>query len=193
MLNIQPLVSHCNKFCNIEPEKLSLLEPFFEYRTYKKKEMLLREGQRCNEKFFIVRGCIHLYYLRQDGIEQTIDFAIENWWTSDFMAFQHNSAAQFSIRALETTEVLCITADNQQQLLTEMPELNAYFHLIFQKAYAAAQMRFRMLYELSKEELYLDFRRNFPAFLQRVPQYMLASFLGFTPEYLSEIRKKFIS
>lgn len=109
------------------------------------------------------------------------------------MAFQHSSPAQFSIRAVETTEVLCITAERQQQLLTEVPELNAYFHLVFQKAYAAAQMRFRMLYELSKEELYFDFRRNFPAFLQRVPQYLLASFLGFTPEYLSEIRKRFIS
>ena len=190
---IEPLLNHCSKFCAINQEKLNLLAPFFEYRIYKKKDILLREGQRCEEKFFIVKGCIHLYYLRQDGVEQTIDFAIENWWISDFMAFQHSSPAKFSIRAVETTEVLCITAERQQQLLTEVPELNAYFHLVFQKAYAAAQMRFRMLYELSKEELYLDFRRNFPAFLQRVPQYLLASFLGFTPEYLSEIRKRFIS
>ena len=190
---ISHLTTHIRKFCSIDPEKLSLLEPFFELRTYRKKELLLSEGDRCYEKFFIVKGCIHLYYLRQDGIEQTVDFAIENWWASDFMAFQDGSAARFSIRAIETTDVLCISADGQRELLDKVPELNEYFHYVFQKAYAASQMRFRFLNEFSKEELYRHFSLQFPAFVQRVPQYLLASFLGFTPEYLSEIRKKYLS
>jgi CRP-like cAMP-binding protein len=190
---IQHLTTHIRKFCAIEPEKLNLLEPYFEQRTYRKKQFLLQEGERCHEKFFIVKGCIYIYYLRQNGIEQTIDFALENWWTSDFMAFQNRSTAQFSIRAVETTTVLAITAERQRELLKEVPELNEYFHIVFQKAYAASQIRLRKLYELSKEELYRHFSRDFPDFIQRVPQYLLASFLGFTPEYLSEIRKKSIS
>ncbi|HUP11468.1 MAG TPA: Crp/Fnr family transcriptional regulator [Niastella sp.] len=169
-----------------------MLEHYFEPRTYKKKQFLLQEGDRCQEKFFIVTGCVYIYYLRQNGIDQTIDFALENWWTSDFMAFQHHAPARFSIRAVETTTVLCITANRQRDLLDKMPELNGYFHQVFQKAYAASQIRLRKLYELSKEELYRDFSTNFPDFIQRVPQYLLASFLGFTPEYLSEIRKKSI-
>ncbi|WP_213087057.1 Crp/Fnr family transcriptional regulator [Chitinophaga agrisoli] len=189
---IQRLIDHIKKIYPIETEKLGLLEPFFEHRTYKKKEVLLSEGSRCYEKFFIAKGCTHIYYVRKNGTEQTIDFAIEDWWTSDFMAFQQGAAAQFSIRAIETTEVLCISTDRQRELLDKIPELNGYFHLVFQKAYAASQMRFRTLYELSKEELYHDFSRQFPAFMQRVPQYLLASFLGFTPEYLSEIRKKYL-
>ncbi|SDH18851.1 cAMP-binding domain of CRP or a regulatory subunit of cAMP-dependent protein kinases [Chitinophaga filiformis] len=190
---LEHLIMHVNKFCSIEPEKLNLLVPFFEHRIYKKKELLLSEGHRCYEKFFIVKGCVNLFYLRQNGVEQTVDFAIENWWASDFMAFQHTSAAQFSIRAVEKTEVLRITAEQQRELLKAVPELNEYFHLVFQKAYAAAQIRLRLLYELSKEELYRHFSEHFPDFMQRVPQYLLASFLGFTPEYLSEIRKKYLS
>jgi CRP-like cAMP-binding protein len=190
---ISHLIAHISKFCPIEPEKPGLLEPFFEHRTYRKKELLLSEGERCHEKFFIVKGCVHLYYLRQDGVEQTVDFAMENWWISDFMAFPQGLPAQFSIRSTETTTALCISASRQRELLNEVPELNEYFHLVFQKAYAASQMRFRMLYELSKEELYRDFSQRFPGFVQRVPQYLLASFLGFTPEYLSEIRKKYLS
>jgi len=155
--------------------------------------MLLKEGDRCNEKFFIVKGCVYIYYLRQNGTEQVIDFAIENWWASDFMAFQQRSDAQFSIRAIETTAVLCITKSHQQELLDKVPELNEYFHFVFQRAYAASQMRLRMLYEHSKEELYRQFSQDFSDFIQRVPQYLLASFLGFTPEYLSEIRKKHLS
>jgi CRP-like cAMP-binding protein len=155
--------------------------------------MLLKEGDRCNEKFFIIKGCVYIYYLRQNGTEQVIDFAIENWWASDFMAFQHHSTSQFSIRAVETTEVLCISTGRQRDLLDKVPELNEYFHFVFQRAYAASQMRLRIIYELSKEELYRQFSRDFAPFIQRVPQYLLASFLGFTPEYLSEIRKKSLS
>lgn len=190
---IQHLATHIKKFCPIEPEKINLLEPWFEQRTYRKKQFLLQEGDRCHEKFFIVKGCVYIYYLRQNGIEQTIDFAIENWWISDFMAFQRNAPAQFSIRAVETTSVLSITAERQRELLQQIPELNEYFHLVFQKAYAASQVRMRKLYEQSKEEMYRDFSQQFPEFIQRIPQYLLASFLGFTPEYLSEIRKKYIS
>lgn len=190
---IQDLVAHIKRFCPIAQDKLSLLEPFFEYRTYQKKQMLLVEGDRCNEKFFITKGCVYIYYSRQNGNEQVIDFGIENWWISDFMALQNHSVAQFSIRAVEPTIVLCITADRQAELLKEVPELNEYFHLVFQKAYAASQMRMRMLYEFSQEDLYRNFVKGYPVFIQRVPQYLLASFLGFTPEYLSEIRKKYVS
>ena len=147
---IQPLITHIKKFYPIDPEKPGLLEHYFEPRTYKKKQFLLREGERCHEKFFIVKGCVYMYYLRQNGIEQTIDFALENWWTSDFMAFPQNAPAQFTIRAVETTTVLCITAERQHELLEKVPELNAYFHLVFQKAYAASQIRLRKLYDLSK-------------------------------------------
>lgn len=190
---MQQLVTHIAQHSPVPPEKLDSIGDFFEVRTFKKKALLLQEGQRCNEKFFIVKGCVHLFYLRQNGVEQTIDFALENWWTSDFMAFLNGSTAQFSIRAIEATEVMSISAARQREMLSAIPELHEYFHLMFQRAYAASQIRIRKTYEMSKEDLYQDFSKKYPAFLQRVPQYLLASFLGFTPEYLSEIRKKSLS
>jgi CRP-like cAMP-binding protein len=190
---IQQLLTHIERSVSIPADKAGLIGPFFAHQSYKKKELLLTEGERCFEKFFIVSGCVQLSYLKQNGTEQTIDFAIENWWISDFMAFPHGGVAQFSIRAIEDTQVLCITTDGQRHLLEQVPELEAYFHIVFQRAYAASQMRLRYLYEFSKEELYQNFLERFPAFTQRVPQYLLASFLGFTPEYLSELRKKLLS
>jgi CRP-like cAMP-binding protein len=190
---IQQLLAHIEKFYSIQADSSCLMEPFFEHKVYRKKQLLITEGQRCFEKFFIVKGCVQLCYLKKNGTEQTLDFAIENWWISDFTAFPNGSIAQFSVRAILDTEVLCISADGQRQLLKQVPELEAYFHLVFQRAYAASQMRLRYLYEFSKEELYLRFLNDFPAFTQRVPQYLLASFLGFTPEYLSELRKKLLS
>ena len=190
---MQQLITHITQHSPVPPEKLDSIGDFFEARNFRKKELLLQEGHRCNEKFFITKGCVHLFYLRQNGVEQTIDFALEGWWTSDFMAFLNGSTAQFSIRAIEVTEVLSISAARQREMLSAIPELHEYFHLMFQRAYAASQIRIRKTYELSKEDLYQDFSAKYPAFLQRVPQYLLASFLGFTPEYLSEIRKKSLS
>jgi hypothetical protein len=79
------------------------------------------------------------------------------------------------------------------KLLEEHPLMEKYFRCVYQKAYAATQMRLKFLHNYSREELYYHFRDSQPAFLQRVPQYLVASYLGFTPEYLSEIRKKNIS
>jgi len=68
--------------------------------------------------------------------------------------------------------------------------LERYFRIILQKAFAGAQLRSKLLYEMSKEEFYIHFSTSFPEFMRRVPQYMIASYLGLTPEYLSELRKK---
>ncbi|WP_426584089.1 Crp/Fnr family transcriptional regulator [Mucilaginibacter sp. R-33] len=193
MSAIQQLLTHISKFSSIPAGRAELIDSFFEHRIYKKKELLLTEDHRCYEKFFIIKGCVHLYYLRENGTEQTVDFALENWWISDFSAFQQGVVARFSIRAVELTEVLSIRAEAQRELLKLVPEMNEYFHWVFQRAYAASQMRLRYLYDFSKEELYVNFLEQFPAFTQRVPQYLLASFLGFTPEYLSELRKKLLS
>jgi CRP-like cAMP-binding protein len=190
---IRELLIHVEKSCSIEAFDAGLLASFFVRKTYKKNELLLTEGQRCFEKFFITKGCVQLFYLRENGTEQTLDFALENWWASDFNAFPKGGIAQFSIRSTEDTVVLCISADDQRALLQQIPVMNAYFHVVFQRAYAASQMRLRYLYEFSKEELYRHFLEHFPDFTQRVPQYLLASFLGFTPEYLSEIKKKYLS
>jgi len=75
-------------------------------------------------------------------------------------------------------------------LLSKIPRLERYFRIMMQKAVAGAQLRSKLLYEMSKEEFYVHFSTSFPEFMMRVPQYMIASYLGLTPEYLSELRKK---
>jgi hypothetical protein len=123
-------------------------------------------------------------------VEQTTHFAIENWWLTDYLAFQSQQTTGFYIQAVENTQVLAIDWHAQERLLAQYPYLERYFRLVYQRAYGADQLRIKYLYAFSREELYHHFSTHFPEFIQRIPQYLLASFLGFTPEYLSEIRKK---
>ncbi|SHM58194.1 cAMP-binding domain of CRP or a regulatory subunit of cAMP-dependent protein kinases [Chitinophaga jiangningensis] len=182
--------AHVLKYVRADEETLTSAYKYFQVKKFRKKENLLTEGQICRYNYFIVSGCVRKYFINQKGLEQTTDFAIERWWMTDIGAFISQGTTDINIQAVEPTTVLQIDRHNQQQLFREYPVMESYFRQIYQKAYAAAENRIRYLYEFSREELYLHFYRHFPDFTKRVPQYLLASFLGFTPEYLSEIKRK---
>lgn len=181
---------HLQKFTDITDEDFAGILSFFEVLEVRKKENLMQEGQACNHHFFVEKGCLRKFFMTDKGTEQTTEFAIENWWMTDNIAYEHGLPTSFYIQAVEKSTVLSITRQNQEQLLKDFPQMERYFRFVYQRAYAAAQMRVKYLYGYSREELYFNFLDRHPGFVQRIPQYLLASFLGFTPEYLSEIRAR---
>lgn len=187
------LAAHIRRFIDITDEEAIQIYFFFEELKVKKKENLLHNEEVCKYNYFVLKGCLRLFFTDEKGVEQTTQFAIENWWLSDYMSFQNQLSADFNIQAVEHTELLRISYMDQEKLFQEVPKMERYFRLVYQKAAAAAQLRSKYQHTYSKEEQFLNFSKRFPEFIQRVPQYLLASYLGFTPEYLSEIRKKYIS
>jgi len=185
--------AHLDKFVSINNSEFLEIISFFEERTVLKKENILEEGQICKKHFFVLKGILRKFYINEKGSEQTTEFAIENWWMTDNMAYEHLLPTEFYIQAVEKTELLVITQKNQELLLSQFPQLERYFRFVYQRAYAATQMRIKYIFSLAKDEFYFQLLKKHPEFVQRVPQYLIASFLGFTPEYLSEIRKKNLS
>lgn len=184
---------HINKFVQISDDEFDKIQDFFEQKEVAKKENLLEEGQICRYHYFVLTGLLRKFYINEKGIEQTTEFAIETWWLTDNFAYEHKVPTEFYIQAVERSVILYISQDKQAQLLKAFPVMEKYFRFVYQRAYAAAQKRIKFLFSLSKEEFYFQAVRNHPEFIQRVPQYLIASYLGFTPEYLSEIRKRLIS
>lgn len=181
---------HLEKFTEItESEFLDILT-FFETTNVDKKENLLVGGQICKWHYFVLNGCLRKFFIDDKGMEHTTEFAIENWWITDNLAYEHGLPTEFYIQAVENSLILKIDRDSQAKLLTEFPKMERYFRFIYQRAYAAAQIRIKYLYDFSKEEIYLHLCKEQPGFVQRIPQYLIASFLGFTPEYLSEIKSR---
>ena len=184
---------HIEKFININEEEFLAIFSFFQVQQVKKKENLLMEGQVCKYHYFVLNGCLRKFFVNEKGVEQTTEFAIENWWMTDNIAYERRLPTQFYIQAVEHSAVLRIDSYAQEKLLAAFPKMERYFRFVYQRAYAASQMRIKYLYDLSKEEMFHHFFKNHPEFTRRIPQHLIASFLGFTPEYLSELRKKSIS
>lgn len=182
--------AHLVKFITISDKEYASILSFFQLAEVKKKENLMQESEVCKFKYFVVKGCLRKFFVNGKGVEQTTEFAIENWWLTDNFAFEQQVKSQFNIQAVEKSTILMIDFQSQELLLEKHPVMERYFRMVYQRAYAAAEKRIRYLYEMTKEEYYLHFSTLYPWFIQRIPQYLIASFLGFTPEYLSEIRAK---
>jgi CRP-like cAMP-binding protein len=187
------LNAHIEKMLGTSLSDYEGIAPFFESATFRKKEALLVEGKVCRANYFVVSGCLRMFFINDKGVEQTVQFALEHWWLADYTSFSARQPSDFNIQAVERTEVLSLTYSAQEALLQAHPVMERYFRLLHQRAHAAAQFRIRHLYGQSREQMYRDFIARFPQFVQRIPQYLLASYLGFTPEYLSELRSRSIS
>ena len=187
------LKEHIRKFVTIDEDEFSAILKFFRVVHYKKKQNLLLEGQVCNSNYFVASGCLRMFYVNDKGVERTTQFALEHWWLADYFSFQDQKPSEFYIQAVESSEILAIDRLSQEQMLAAFPKMERYFRMVHQTAHASFQVRLKYSYDLSKEEIYKNFSSSFPGFVQRVPQYLLASYLGLTPEYLSELRGKNIS
>lgn len=166
------------------------LKRYFDCLRPSKKEILLPSHTICNRLYFVSSGCLRAFFTDENGVEKTVQFALENWWISDFLAFHHRRPTDTTIQAIEPSEVLSISYDNFQRLLIDHPFMEHYFRRVWEIGYGATVTRVKYLFSHSKEDIFYRFREQYPEFANRVPQYMLATFLGLTPEYLSKLRAK---
>ncbi len=184
------LINHINKHIDLDDDSIEVMNRFIKPEIHGKKKYLLKEGQICRSIFFVEKGCLRMYFVNDKRSEQITQFALEHWWISDFASFMGNKPSEYFIQTVEESVILTIDLNSFEEMLRELPQMERYFRMIMEREWASSQQRIKYMYSLSKEEFYNHFCRSFPEFVQRVPQYMIASYLGLTPEYVSELRKK---
>lgn len=170
-----------------------LLKSFFIPKKLRKKQFLLQEGEVCLYAAFVEKGLLRSYTIDKKGNEHILQFAMENWWISDLFSFYSGEPSIYMIEAIEDSELLLIKKDRYEDLLEAIPSMERYFRLLLQNNLIATQRRLNDKLSLSAEELYLKLIETCESIPQRVPQHMIASFLGITRETLSRIRKQLSS
>ena len=188
--NYPCFITHIRRYVELSDDEVLKLEPYLQPMELKRREYLLREGEVCRYNYFVEKGCLRMFFNNDKMVEQTTQFAIENWWLSDYFSYARQSPSEYAIQAVEKSVIVAVDNHLQDDLFVELPQLERYFRIMMQRALSASQLRVKMIYQLSKEDMYRHFNNSYPQFFQRVPQYMIASYLGLTPEYMSELRKK---
>ena len=159
-------------------------------KSYQKKDFILQEGKICNNKYFIISGLVRSFYIDNKGNEKITQFALENWWVTNMESYLKNVPSYSYIQAIEKTTVLVIDKVALEKLFKSIPKLERFFRIVTENMLIAIQRRSDIYLQMKSKDRYDDLMQHFPNFAQRVPQYMIASYLEITPEYLSELRKK---
>jgi len=186
------LYKNITRHISLSKEEFQRFSEPFQLKKFQKKEVALREGDYCLFEGFVVNGCFKVYFLTEDGFEQTLYFAVESWWITDLDSLINNVPSTLNIEALENSEVLMISKKDKELLYETMPQVEKLFRIMNQQSSVALQRRILSLMNKTADKRYLEFLDKYPTLEQKLTQQQVASYLGISHEFLSKIRKKTI-
>jgi CRP-like cAMP-binding protein len=192
-MNIQKsIISDIFKDISFSQKEITQIESKFEQFTLKKGDTLLNAGKTVNHQYFISSGCLRTYFVDNSGKDHIIQFAIKDWWISDYTAFFTSSKAIMTIDCIQDASVYGISKEDMESLYIEIPRLETFFRKKMERAFAGFQKRIIGNLSQSTKEKYISFIRTYPNIEQSVKNYHIASYLGVTTETLSRVRKEIV-
>ncbi len=187
---MQNIESYLSDILELPVDAVNLCSSHYLRKIVAKNEFLLREGEVCKGTYFVEKGLLRMYSIDKNGKEHIIQFAPEKWLISDRSSLHFNEKSRYFIEAVEDSEVLELKNDFFSNINAAFPNTIENNDKLLQKHIRSLQNRVNSLLADTAEERYMSFIKMYPDLLQRVPQWMIASYLGITPESLSRVRKE---
>lgn len=187
---MENITNYLSKVLNVPVEKVNMCTLQYEKKKIQKNQFLLQYGEICRYIYFVEKGLLKMYSIDKNGKEHIIQFAPESWLISDRSSLYFNEKSLYYIEAVEDSEVLLLHPDFINKIVGEFPDSLEKNDILVQKHIKSLQDRINSLLGETAEERYMKFIRMYPDLLLRVPQWMIASYLGITPESLSRVRKE---
>lgn len=187
---MENIESYLSEILEIPKEAVTQCSNFYGSTKVLKNQFLLKGGEVCNGTYFVEKGLLRMYSIDKNGKEHIIQFAPEKWLISDRSSLYFNEKSNYYIEAVEESEILVLTKDFFANINLEFPNTVENNDLLLQKHIRNLQNRVNSLLSDTAEERYMSFIKMYPDILLRVPQWMVASYLGITPESLSRVRKE---
>ena len=190
MMDKDLLLQYIQEKVSISEQEFETFAHQFDTIVIKKKTNLIVEEKLNDRIYFVQKGLLYAYKTLEDGNTQVIQFAKESNWISDLYSFFSSSKALFTVQTLEDCELLSITKKQFDNICENYPNMEKFFRLIFQTAYINTLQRLSDAYSEDAETKYNHFITHHNQLTQRMPQYLIASYLGILPSSLSRIRNK---
>lgn len=181
---------HIENIIRISKEDLQFFLSHLHETTISKGEFLLKSGDRVNEEYFVVKGCLKAYHMDSKGNRHISQFAVENWWIGDFDAFYNEVPSTLYIEAIEDAQLLSIDRVSLNNVFDQAPIFERYFRILVTEAFISQRKRILSAQEKNTQERYVQFCTSYANIENRVTNYDIANYLGVTAESLSRVRKK---
>jgi CRP/FNR family transcriptional regulator, anaerobic regulatory protein len=188
--SIDVLIGYFDKMLPLNNDEKELVKEKFHHRLYRKRQYVLQEGNICAYLNFVVRGCLRMYKIDDEGNTHILQFAAENYWINDLGSFHKQEPSALTIDALEDTVVLQITRDELITLYTQAPKFDRIFRVLMENTFVRLQQRLLQTISSTAEDRYKSFLDVYPHLANRLAQVQIAAFLGITPEFLSRLRNR---
>jgi CRP-like cAMP-binding protein len=175
-------------FENITPltdQEFDYIFSHFTTKKLKKHQFLIQEGDTVTNDYFVIKGLLKAYHVDNEGKEYIMQFAMEDWWVTDYQAYFSQTKATLNIDCIEDVEVLCLSLYNRDKICADLHKIEHFFRRKSNLGYVALQRRILSMLNSNAKERYEQFFSNYPTLFQRVPKTLIASYIGVSRETLS--------
>lgn len=190
LASTDPLLNYFDKFIPLNNEEKEFVKAKFNARLFRKRQPVLQEGDVCTQFYFVVRGCLRMFKIDDQGLIHILQFASENNWINDLGSFHQVRPSALNIDAVEDTVVLHISHADLISLYIAAPKFDRIFRVLIENGFIRLQERLLHSISSTAEERYQFFLEVYPHLINRLSQVQIASFIGITPEFLSKLRNK---
>jgi CRP-like cAMP-binding protein len=190
MAHQQMLIDYINRSVSLTPEETATFTAAFQEMRVKKRQFIIQPEFTAKSRYFVINGALRAYVIGDGGQEHTIQLAIDEWWISDYNSYIFQQPAKMFVMAMEDGLLFRLDHDDESRLKAASHKYEKFFRILAERSVAFMQRRIISNLTQSAEERYASFAEKYPSMLNRFPQYVIASYLGMTTEFLSKIRNQ---
>lgn len=181
---------HFEKIIALTDEEFDYVLSHFTTKKLKKHQFVIQEGDSVNNDYFVVKGLLKAYHVDIAGKEYIMQFAMEDWWISDYQAYLSQTKATLNVDCIEDVELLCLSLHDRNKICADLHKIEHFFRVNSNAGYVALQRRLLLLLSSNAEERYRQLFSQYPTLFQRVPKTLIAAYLGVSRETLSRFNLK---
>jgi CRP-like cAMP-binding protein len=181
------LKEHFEKITPLSSQEFEYISAHFTSRKLKRNQYLVQHGDPVLNDYYVVSGLLKASFTSEDDKEHILQFAMEDWWVSDYQAYFNLANATLDISCIEDVEVLGLSLTNREKLCSEMHKIEHFFRRKSNFGYIALQRRILSMLTSNTKDRYEQLLHQYPTLFQRVPKTLIASYLGVSREVLSRI------
>ncbi|UJH68610.1 Crp/Fnr family transcriptional regulator [Allomuricauda sp. SCSIO 65647] len=190
MEKFEPILKNVARNVKLTDKEKELFTSIIKTSRVKKRQFVIQPGYPCEYRNYIVKGAFRMFLLDEKGKEHTVNIGIEDWFFTDFYSHIYKKPSNFFAEALEDSVIFQMSYEDVEKTCSKSHAISQYWRVILEKAYANSKNRIVSTFSKTSEERYWEYFNKYPQIVNRVPQYVVASYLGISPEFLSKIRAR---